>query len=418
MTAHHYLNNHLHLEQVAIEAVANVLPTPFYIYSQSLIENQYRQYAEGLSDIDHLICFALKANSNQAIIKVLADLGAGADVVSQGELRRALHAGIPAERIVFSGVAKSEHEIKLALDAGILQFNVESLNELKRINALALANDQKARIAIRINPDVDALTHEKISTGKAENKFGIPILQAPEIYQAAAEMPGIVIQGVDMHIGSQLVDLQPYRQAFRLLYDLVKQLRFAGHPVSHLDIGGGLGIAYKPSDAVPSIAEYCQEVKTLLSEWDGKIIIEPGRSLVAESGLLVSSVIYIKEGQARKFCILDAAMNDLVRPSMYGQEHHLIPESLSERVAIYDLVGPVCETGDTFARNYTMTKVNEGDLVAFTCVGAYGAVMSSNYNSRLTIPEVLVNGDQYQIIRARKSYEELLAQDNFADWQS
>ena len=417
MTAHHYLNNHLHLEQVAIGAVANVLPTPFYIYSQSLIEAQYQQYAEGLSDIDHLICYALKANSNQAIIKVLADLGAGADVVSEGELRRALHAGVPAERIVFSGVAKSEREIRLALETGILQFNVESFNELQRINLLALDAGKTARIAIRINPDVDALTHEKISTGKSENKFGIPITEAPEIYRAAAEMSGIVIQGVDMHIGSQLVDLAPYREAFQLLYDLVKQLRFAGHPVTHLDIGGGLGIAYKPSDDVPSIAEYCQEVKALLADWDGKIIIEPGRSLVAESGLLVSSVIYIKQGQARKFCILDAAMNDLVRPSMYGQEHHLIPESLSERAAVYDLVGPVCETGDTFARNYTMTRVNEGDLVAFTCVGAYGSVMSSNYNSRLTAPEVLVSGEQFQIIRARKSYDELLANDNLADWQ-
>ena len=417
MTAHHYLNNHLHLEQVAIEQVARDLPTPFYIYSQNLIESQYQKYAEGLKDVDHLICFALKANSNQAIIKVLANLGAGADVVSEGELRRALAAGIPGERIVFSGVAKTEREINFALETDILQFNVESLNELVRINDLAIAKGTKARIAIRINPDVDALTHEKISTGKAENKFGIPIMQAPAIYRQASNMDGIIIQGVDMHIGSQLTDLQPYRQAYKLLFDLVSQLRHAGHPVSHLDIGGGLGIAYKPSDEVPSIAQYCEEVKQLLADWDGKIIIEPGRSLVAESGLLVSSVIYIKQGKARTFCILDAAMNDLLRPTMYGLEHHLIPESLSERAATYDLVGPVCETGDTFARNYTMTEVTEGDLVAFTCVGAYGSVMSSNYNSRLTAPEVLVKDGQFQIIRARKTYEELLANDSLADWQ-
>ena len=417
MTTHNYVNNHLHLEQVAIETVARDIPTPFYIYSQHQIENKYQQYFDGLKDIDHLICYALKANSNQAIIKILADLGAGADVVSEGELLRALHAGVPAERIVYSGVAKTEREISLALEAGILQFNVESLNELQRINSLALAAGTKARIAIRINPDVDAMTHEKISTGKAENKFGIPILQAPEIYQAAAEMPGLIIQGIAMHIGSQLIDLQPYREAYQLLYKLVKQLRNAGHPVSHLDIGGGLGIAYKPSDPAPSVADYCAEVKQLLKSWDGKIIIEPGRSLVAECGLLISSVIYIKQGQARNFCILDAAMNDLLRPSLYGQEHHLIPEALAETTSTYDLVGPVCETGDTFARNYKMQEVKEGDLVAFTCVGAYGAVMSSNYNSRLNAPEILVNGSQFQVIRARKSFEQLLADDTLPDWQ-
>ncbi|NNJ72605.1 MAG: diaminopimelate decarboxylase [Enterobacterales bacterium] len=417
MTTHNYKNNRLHLEQVSIATVARDIPTPFYIYSQYQIENKYQQYCDGLKDIDHLICYALKANSNQAIIKILADLGAGADVVSEGELLRALHAGVPAERIVYSGVAKTEREINLALEAGILQFNVESLNELQRINSLALAAGTKARIAIRINPDVDAKTHEKISTGKAENKFGIPISQAPEIYQAAAEMPGLIIQGIAMHIGSQLIDLQPYREAYQLLYKLVKQLRNAGHPVSHLDIGGGLGIAYKPSDPAPSVADYCAEVKQLLKSWDGKIIIEPGRSLVAECGLLISSVIYIKQGQARNFCILDAAMNDLLRPSLYGQEHHTIPEALTETISTYDLVGPVCETGDTFARNYKMQEVKEGDLVAFTCVGAYGAVMSSNYNSRLNAPEILVNGDQFRVIRARKSFEQLLADDTLPDWQ-
>ena len=418
MSMSHYQSDRLHMEQVSIADLAKAIPTPFYCYSQSQIETQYKAYRDNLSSLDAQVCYALKANSNQAVIKVLADLGAGADVVSEGELRRALMAGIPASKIVYSGVAKTASDIAYALEQDILQFNVESINELEQINRTALAMNTKARIAFRINPDVDAGTHEKISTGKAENKFGIPISQAPEIYQMASELPGIIIQGVDMHIGSQLTQLQPYDTAFSLLIDLVKQLREQGHHISHIDLGGGLGVNYTQDNNAPSIADYCQRVSELLKDWDGKVILEPGRSLVAESGWLVSQVVYIKQGQERAFCILDAAMNDLLRPSMYGAVHEIIAEKQTSEEQTYDIVGPVCETGDTFAKNYSMAKVAEGDLVAMTYAGAYGAVMSSTYNTRLLVPEILIKGDQHQVIRQRTDYESLIKLDNLADWQS
>lgn len=413
----HYQSDRLHMEQVSIADLAKNVPTPFYCYSQTQIETQYKAYRDNLTSLDAQVCYALKANSNQAVIKVLADLGAGADVVSEGELRRALMAGIPANKIVYSGVAKTTSDIAYALQQDILQFNVESINELEQINRTALAMNTKARIAFRINPDVDAGTHEKISTGKAENKFGIPISQAPEIYQMASELPGIIIQGVDMHIGSQLTQLQPYDTAFSLLIGLVKQLREEGHPITHIDLGGGLGVNYTEDNNAPTIADYCQRVSELLEDWDGKVILEPGRSLVAESGWLVSRVVYVKQGQERTFCILDAAMNDLLRPSMYGAVHEIIPEKQTTEEHTYDIVGPVCETGDTFAKNYAMAEVGEGDLIAMTYAGAYGAVMSSTYNTRLLVPEVLVKDNQYQIIRERTNYETLINMDNLADWQ-
>ncbi len=417
MSIINYQNDHLFLDQVAVSNIAESVDTPFYCYSQELIETQYKAYRDNLTAVDAQVCFALKANSNQAVIKVLADLGAGADVVSQGELRRAQLAGIPAEKIVYSGVAKTADDIAYALQQNILQFNVESINELQLINRIAQEAGTTAAIALRINPDVDAGTHEKISTGKAENKFGIPISDAAEIYRQAGEMKGIRVQGVDMHIGSQLTQLSPYDTAFKLLLELVKTLRANGHPISHIDLGGGLGINYSADNNAPAIADYCAHVCSLLKDWDGKIILEPGRSLVAQSGLLVSRVIYIKRGHERTFCILDAAMNDLLRPSMYGAVHEIIPAEKTSRQQIYDVVGPVCETGDTFARKYAMPEVAEGDLVAFTCAGAYGAVMASTYNTRLLVPEVLVKGDQYQIIRPRTTYETLINQDQLADWQ-
>ena len=418
MSIIHYQSDRLHMEQIAIADLAKSVNTPFYCYSQSHIEAQYKVYHDNLVSLEAQICFALKANSNQAVIKVLADLGAGADVVSEGELRRALKAGIPASKIVYSGVAKTASEIAYALQQDILQFNVESLNELEQINRVAVSLNTKARIAFRINPDVDARTHEKISTGKAENKFGISILEAPEIYHVASQMPGIIIQGVDMHIGSQLTDLEPYDTAFALLIELVQQLRAEGHPISHIDLGGGLGVNYSQDCGAPSIAEYCQRVARLLHDWDGKVILEPGRSLVAEAGWLVSQVVYIKQGQERTFCILDAAMNDLLRPSMYSAVHEIIPERHTGERQKYDIVGPVCETGDTFARNYVMSEVQEHDLIAITHAGAYGAVMSSTYNSRLLVPEVLVKGDKFQLIRQRTDYDALIELDNLAEWQS
>lgn len=416
MTKHHYQNNQLFLEQVNLEDLASTIKTPFYCYSQRQIEQQYLAYRNNLSGLDALVCYAVKANSNQAVIKLLADLGAGADVVTSGELRRALQAGIPADRIVYSGVAKTRDDIRLALESDILQFNVESINELKLINKVATELNTSARIALRINPDVDAQTHEKISTGKAENKFGIPIQDAPMVYQLAAGMQGIQIQGVDMHIGSQLTRLTPFRTAFELLLELVTDLRAAGHPISHIDVGGGLGINYQEDNGAPTIADYCQQLSELLSDWDGKVIVEPGRSIVAEAGLLVSSVIYIKEGHERTFCILDAAMNDLARPSIYNALHNIIPVNESSESQKYDVVGPVCETGDTFARDYTMARLNEGDLVAFTCVGGYGAVMSSTYNTRQLIPEVLIKDDQYHVIRKRPTYDELIGLDDLPQW--
>jgi diaminopimelate decarboxylase len=358
----------------------------------------------------------LKANSNQAVIKLLANLGAGADVVSEGELRRALQAGVPANKIVFAGVAKTRSEIEFALKAGILQFNVESINELQLINSVAQALNLTAPVAIRINPDVDAVTHAKITTGKTENKFGIPIMDARDIYRQASGMPGIRIQGVAMHIGSQLIHMQPYQKAFSLLLSLVTELRAEGHPISVLDLGGGLGISYHEGDSSLAISDYCGSLNELLKEWDGRVILEPGRSLVAESGLLVSKVIYMKEGHERTFCILDSAMNDLIRPSMYDVTHELIAEQPSTEQATYDLVGPVCETGDTFARNYRMSKLAEGDLVAFSCAGAYGAVMASTYNSRLLVPEVLISGNNHHVIRARQSYQDLISADDIPGW--
>ena len=417
MSTVNYQGERLFLEQVAIDDLAKVVKTPFYCYSQSQIEAQYKAYRDNLTSLDALVCFALKANSNLAVIKVLADLGAGADVVSEGELRRAMMAGIPAHKIVYSGVAKTADEIRYALKQNILQFNVESINELQRINQIAEAMGTKAPIALRINPDVDARTHEKISTGKAENKFGVPISQAPEIYRQAGAMKGITVQGVDMHIGSQLTQLSPYDEAFKLLVNLVRELQSAGHNISHIDLGGGLGVNYTDSNDAPAIADYCAHVSQLLDGWDGKIILEPGRSLVAEAGLLVTQVIYLKQGQERAFCIVDAAMNDLLRPSMYGATHEIIPAVQGASMETYDVVGPVCETGDTFARQYHMAKVDEGDLLAFTFAGAYGAVMASTYNTRLLVPEILVNGDQFQQIRKRTDYDTLIRQDQLADWQ-
>ena len=416
MRPYHYQQNHLYLEQVAIAKLAKEVGTPFYCYSQTMIEQQYLAYEKHMSGMNAIICYALKANSNQAVIKTVADLGAGADVVSEGELRRALAAGIPANKIVFAGVAKNPREIEFALNAEILQFNVESINELKTIDAIASRLNKKARVALRINPDVDAQTHAKISTGKAENKFGIPIRDAREIYQQCAQMKGIEIQGVAMHIGSQLTEMQPFKKAFSKLLLLVAELRADGHQVTHLDLGGGLGISYFESDSSMAIADYCSHLNNLLSDWDGKLILEPGRSIVAESGLLVCSVVYLKQGHERTFCILDAAMNDLIRPSIYDVTHELLPENPTNENTVYDLVGPVCETGDTFARNYQMSEVSEGDIVAFSCAGAYGAVMASTYNSRLLAPEVMIKNSRFHIVRPRKTYEELIAQDSIPSW--
>ncbi len=418
MNPYNYKNNQLSVEGLSIKQIAEVIETPFYCYSQSAIQNAYQEYDVNIKQLDSLICYAVKANSNQAIIKTLADLGAGADVVSEGELRRALMAGVPANKIVYSGVAKTAHEIKFALEQDIFQFNVESENELMLLNEIACHLDKKAAIAFRINPDVDAKTHAKISTGKSENKFGIPISKARDIYQKAAKLEGIVVQGVDVHIGSQLTDLVPFKLAFSRIKKLVTDLNQSGIPISAIDLGGGLGVNYEQKGEIShGIEAYCQIVKEIFTGMDCQIILEPGRSLVADSGLLVSKVIYTKQGEDRLFLIIDSAMNDFIRPSMYDAFHHILPISKKDTQVTYDIVGPVCETGDTFAKNRTMGKMSEGDLLGIASAGAYGSTMSSTYNTRLLIPEVLVKDQDMCIIKKRTDYEVLINQDQLAPWQ-
>ena len=398
--------------------MAATVETPFYCYSQSAIESAYNEYSNNLKTLNSMICYAVKANSNQAIIKTLAGIGAGADVVSEGELRRALQAGVPPSKIVFSGVAKSEREMSYALSVGIFQFNVESENELERLNQTALNLNKVARIAFRINPDVDANTHAKISTGKSENKFGIPISKAVSIYNKAAKMRGIEVKGVDVHIGSQLTTLAPFRETFKRIKLLVNELLEQGIAIEVIDIGGGLGVNYENQDNFEiSIKRYCEMVNQEFCNLNAKIILEPGRSLVANSGLLVSQVVYKKQGEHSTFLIIDAAMNDLLRPSMYDAHHDLLSVTKKSTKEHYDIVGPICETGDTFAKNRQMESMEEGELLAIANVGAYGAVMSSNYNTRLSIPEVLVHQSQFEVIKPRRDYEALLSLDNLASWQ-
>lgn len=415
-----YRNGILHAEDVAIPEIAASVGTPFYVYSAATLTRHFRLFDEALSGIDHLVCFAIKSNSNIAVLKLLGDLGAGMDVVSGGEYRRAKAAGVPGERIVFSGVGKTREEIHLALTGGIRQFNVESEPELIAISEIATALGVTAPVALRVNPDVDAHTHEKIATGKSENKFGIPIAKARKVYALAASLPGLRVTGVDVHIGSQLTELAPFEAAFRKIRELTTELRADGHDIRRLDLGGGLGIPYTRSNEAPPLpVEYVGVIKDVLGDLGCEIEIEPGRLISGNAGLLVSSVIYVKEGEGRKFLILDSAMNDLVRPSMYGSWHDIVPvtePAPGTPVAPYDVVGPVCETGDTFARGRALAPLAPGDLVAFRSAGAYGATMSSEYNSRPLVPEVLVQGDRFAVIRARPSFDEMLARDTVPEW--
>ncbi len=413
-----YRNGQLYAEDVSVAEIATSVGTPFYVYSTATLVRHFQLFDEALNGMDHCICYAMKAASNQAILKTLGNLGAGMDVVSGGEYRRALSAGIPSEKVVFSGVGKTLEEITLALKNGIRQFNVESDSELEQISSIASSMDKIAPIAVRINPDVDAQTHEKIATGKAENKFGIPLSRAREVYSKASQMPGINIVGIDLHIGSQLTDLKPFKKAYQKLADLTQILRQDGHKIKRLDLGGGLGIPYEKNKSAPPLpVEYGKMVKEVLGHLDCEIEIEPGRLIVGNAGILVSSVLGVKIGDNRNFLILDAAMNDLIRPAMYDAYHDIIPvKQSSSPEAVYDVVGPVCETGDTFAKKRTMPKLTESDLVAFRSAGAYGAVMSSEYNTRPLIPEVMVNKNEFSIIRKRPSYEEIIDRDIIPDW--
>ncbi|MEW2913058.1 diaminopimelate decarboxylase [Leisingera sp. JC11] len=415
-----YRDGALCAEDVPISEIAAAVGTPFYVYSTATLLRHFRLFDEALEGTDHLVCFAMKAASNQAILKTLAQAGAGMDVVSQGEYLRAKAAGVPGDRIVFSGVGKTAEEIRVALSGGIRQFNVESEPEMEVISAVAQELGTVAPITIRVNPDVDAKTHAKIATGKSENKFGIPIARAKEVYARAAALPGLEVVGIDVHIGSQLTDLEPFRLAYQKVAELTETLRAEGHNIRRLDLGGGLGIPYERSNTAPPLpVEYGQMVKETLGHLGCEIEIEPGRLIAGNAGQLVSKVIYVKSGEGRDFLILDAAMNDLIRPAMYEAHHDIIPVEEADagvEPQPYDIVGPVCETGDTFAKQRDLPPLAAGDLVSFRSAGAYGAVMASEYNSRPLIPEVLVHGDQFAVIRRRPDYEEMINRDTIPVW--
>lgn len=410
----------LYAEDVAIPEIARTVGTPFYCYSTATLERHYKVFAKAFDGVDALVCYAMKANSNQAVLKTLGQLGAGVDVVSEGELRRALAAGIPANRIMFSGVGKTPSEMDLALEVGIYCFNVESEPELEVLNQRAIKAGKKAHVSFRINPDVDAKTHAKISTGKKENKFGISYERARAVYARAATLEGIQVSGIDMHIGSQITDLQPFEDAFRLLRELVENLRADGHSIDHVDVGGGLGIPYKDDNNPPPEPDaYARIVKDQLASLNCRIVTEPGRLIVGNAGILVTEVIYVKDGGDKTFVIVDAAMNDLIRPTLYEAYHEIKPVVLQAANAPRikaDVVGPVCETGDYLALDREMSKPKPGDLIAVGSAGAYGAVQAGTYNTRRLIPEVLVKGDEFHVIRKRPSYEDLIALDSVPDW--
>lgn len=420
MNHFHYRDGVLHAEDVSIPEIAAVVGTPFYCYSTATLTRHYKVFAKAFEGIDSLVCYAMKANSNQAVLRVLAKLGAGADVVSEGEMRRALAAGIPADKILFSGVGKTASEMDFALDAGILCFNVESEPELEQLSARAAALGRTAHVSLRINPDVDAKTHKKISTGKAENKFGIAWQRARAVYARAAELPGLKVAGIDMHIGSQITDLQPFDDAFALLAELVGTLRADGHAIEHVDLGGGLGIPYRTDNDPPPLPDaYGDIVRKRIAPLGLKVMFEPGRLIVGNAGILVAQVIYPKEGDARNFLVVDAAMNDLIRPTLYDAFHDIRPvvEAAPDAPRIMvDVVGPVCETGDFIGLDRDLPKLKSGDLIAVGTAGAYGAVQAGTYNSRLLVPEVLVDGDRFHIVRPRGTYEELIALDSVPDW--
>ncbi|MDW3225093.1 MAG: diaminopimelate decarboxylase [Paracoccaceae bacterium] len=415
-----YRDGELFAEDVSVSAIAQAVGTPCYIYSTATLLRHFRLFDEALEGLDHLVCYAMKAASNQAILKTLAQAGAGMDVVSGGEYMRAKAAGVPGERIVFSGVGKTAAEIRLALEGGIRQFNVESEPEMEVLNATARAMGETAPITIRVNPDVDAKTHAKIATGKSENKFGIPISRARDVYALAATMEGLDVIGIDVHIGSQLTELAPYELAYQKVAELTEQLRADGHVIRRLDLGGGLGIPYaRDNQAPPLPSDYGALIKRTLGHLGCEIEIEPGRLIAGNAGIMVSEVIYVKSGEDRDFLIIDGAMNDLIRPAMYDAYHDIIPVQEPEpgiEQAKFDIVGPVCESGDTFAKQRVMPPVAAGALVAFRSAGAYGAVMSSEYNSRPLIPEVLVHKDQFAVIRRRPTFDEMINRDTIPEW--
>jgi diaminopimelate decarboxylase len=419
---HHfaYRDGVLHAEAVNLDTLAATVGTPFYCYSTATLTRHYRVFAGAFADVNALVCYAMKANSNQAVVRTLAKLGAGADVVSEGELKRARAAGIPADKIMFSGLGKTARELALAIDEGILCINVESEPELELLSSIAAAKGRAAHISVRVNPDVDAKTHHKIATGKAENKFGIPISRAREVYAHAARLPGIKVSGVDMHIGSQITDLDPFGNAFALLAEFVRILRADGHTISHVDLGGGLGIPYRDDNEPPPHPEqYAEVVKRATRDLDCRLIFEPGRLIVGNAGILVTQVLFVKHGEAKNFIVVDAAMNDLIRPTLYDAHHEIWPVAEpapnAHRIRA-DVVGPVCESGDFMAKDRDLVEPQSGALMAIMSAGAYGAVQAGTYNTRALVPEVLVNGAEWALVRPRLDVDQLIALDRMPDW--
>jgi diaminopimelate decarboxylase len=415
----HYRNGVLHAEAVDLVELAAAVGTPFYCYSTATLERHYQVFAEAFADVPALICYAMKANSNQAVIKTLAALGAGADVVSEGELRRARAAGIEPAKIMFSGVGKTARELALAVDEGILCVNIESEPELELLASTAASKGRVANISVRVNPDIDAKTHAKIATGKSENKFGIPISFARQVYARAAKLPGIRVTGVDMHIGSQITELSPFNDAFGLLSDFVRMLRADGHTIEHVDLGGGLGIPYQEDQQPPHPDAYAAMVKRATRDLDCMLIFEPGRLLVGNAGILLTRVLYLKRGEAKTFVIVDAAMNDLVRPTLYDAHHEIMPvrePAAGDKLLVADVVGPVCESGDFLALDRRMPEPRSGDLIAVMSAGAYGAVQAGTYNSRALVPEVLVREGEWALIRPRLELDQLIARDRLPPW--
>src|SRR5215510_13700885 len=409
----------LHAEDVSLADLADSVGTPFYCYSTATLERHYRVFADAFAGMDVEVCYSVKANSNLGVLATLAKLGAGMDVVSEGELRRALAVKVPPDRILFSGIGKTREEMAFALDAGILAFNVESEAELRALSDVAAARGLTARIAFRVNPDVDAKTHHKIATGKAENKFGVPFDEAPALYALARRLPGIAPTGVHMHIGSQITDLDPFRNAFALLKELVERLRQEGFAIDFVNLGGGLGIPYRNDQPPPSPAEYANLVRHAVGGLGARLIFEPGRMIAGNAGILVSRVLYVKSGASKTFTIVDAAMNDLLRPTLYDAYHEVLPVAAPKQGAptvVTDIVGPVCETGDYLALARALPELKAGDLISVMTAGAYGAVLASEYNSRLLVSEVLVSGNRYCVTRPRPSYGDMLAKERLPEW--
>ena len=414
-----YKNKNLHCENINLIELSKKVGSPFYCYSSKILESKYSELTDAFKEEDLLVCFSLKANSNQSIIKTFSSLGSGADVVSIGELKRALKAKIPPNKIVFSGVGKNTDEIIFAIKNKILMINVESISELKQISTQAANLNMIAPISLRVNPDIEAGGNEKISTGKKQDKFGISIKEAIDVYELAANIDNIEIKGIDVHIGSQINDLEPFEKTFNSIVETITKLKDKNIDIDIIDIGGGIGINYTDEKAL-NIKDYAALVSKKLGSLNKKIIIEPGRFLTAESGILVTKIIYIKENESKKFIIVDAAMNDFIRPSLYGSLHNALPiieNDIERPIESYDVVGPICETGDFFIKDFKTSQLLERDLIAITNVGAYGSVLSSNYNSRPSIAEIIIKDDSYSVIKKRQDIEEMIDQDSLADWQ-